>query len=280
MSSRDDETAVRGMYEAYPFPNREDFASMGPVLVEGLRRWGVTTDGEWLDLGTGTGEIIASAGPLVPEMQIVGIDFSEASLEAARQNIRRAGAPNVRVEWGDIRDPRWRDGSRDVVTAMGSIHHLEDPTVGLATASGALKVGGLSIFYFYARHGRYLRTLQQRLLRLLYPEAGAFRERVASAKAIFAPENWSGGGPMEDHIVADEFAHPCEHTYTIGEVESLLESNGLRFLEWMSMPQDPAAVFSAPEVVNRCRELPPPVLREVFDLWFRREAHVVIARKG
>jgi SAM-dependent methyltransferase len=278
MSATGDEV-VRGMYEAYPFPNREDFATVGPLLVEGLRRWGGIRAGRWLDLGSGTGEIIASAGGLAPELEIVGIDFSEASLETARQNIQRAGVRNVRVEWGDILDPRWRDGSWDVVTAMGSLHHLEDPASGVATASGALKSGGLAIFYFYARHGRYLRTLQQQLLRVLHPEAGAFRERVASAKALFAPENWSGGGPMEDHIVADEFAHPREHTYTIVEVEQLLEHSGLRFLEWVSMPQDPADVFSVPEIVERCRALPPSRQREVFDLWFRKEAHVVIARK-
>lgn len=279
MSGTGDEAAVRGMYEAYPFPNREDFATMGPVLVEVLRRWGGGTTGRWLDLGSGTGEIIASAGALAPGMEIVGVDFSEASLETARQNIRRAGVQNVRVEWGDIRDARWRDGSQDVVTAMGSLHHLEDVSVGLATASGALKPGGLAIFYFYARYGRYLRTLQQQLLRVLHPDPAAFRERVAAAKVLFAPENWSGGGPMEDHIVADEFAHPREYTYTIGEVEQLLTGSGLRLLEWVSMPQDPAEVFSAPEIVERCRALSPSQLREVFDLWFRKEAHIVIARK-
>ena len=52
---------VRAMYEALPFPSRRlDHVEYAEFLVASLERHAAPMTGTWLDLGCGTGELLAA----------------------------------------------------------------------------------------------------------------------------------------------------------------------------------------------------------------------------
>jgi SAM-dependent methyltransferase len=267
------------MYEALPFPQREgDHAEMARHVVEPLKRHGAPEAGRWVDLGCGTGEILAGFAGMNPGMKLVGLDFSRRSLELAQRQIDKQGLKNVSVMWADISLPDWTSPLCDVITAMGSIIVMPEPRAGFAQASKALRPSGLFAFYFYGTYGRYDRSLRQRLLSTLVPEADAFRDRVELAKKIFDPKMHTGE-PMEDQWIADQYAHPSEHTFTITEIYDILESNGMELVEWLYVSERPGDHFQDPEVIARCERLSRRDLLTVFDLLTRKVDNIVIARK-
>src|SRR5262245_26782708 len=162
MESDPRQRAMRAMYERLPFPQRDgDHARYADVVVDAVRRHGAGRTGSWLDIGCGTGELLVGIARACPAMSVRGFDYSQASVALARERIARSGLRNVAADSGDATDPAWADASRDVVSALGSIHHLADPEVGFANAAGALRPGGVFALYFYGAHGRRERTLQQ-----------------------------------------------------------------------------------------------------------------------
>lgn len=271
--------ATRAMYEALPFPQREgDHAEMARHVVEPLRKHGAPQTGRWVDLGCGTGEIFAEFARMNPGMQLVGLDFSKNSLELAQRHVERHGLRNASVMWADIAAPAWTTPPCDVITAMGSIHHLPEPRVGFAQVSRALRPGSFFAFYYYGTYGRYDRQLQQRLLSLLAPEPEAFADRVRLAKKLFEPKMTSGE-PMEEQWIADQYAHPNEHTFTVTDVYDILESNGLELLEWLYVSERPGDHFKDQDVIERCERLSRRARLAVFDLLLRKVDNIIIARK-
>jgi len=76
-----------------------------------------------LDLGTGDGRLLALLHVDRPEMQCVGLDFSELMLEAARK--RFAGDERIELVKHDFAAPLPALGCFDVVVSSMAIHHLE-----------------------------------------------------------------------------------------------------------------------------------------------------------
>jgi SAM-dependent methyltransferase len=76
-----------------------------------------------LDLGTGDGRLLALLQIDRPAMHGVGLDFSEAMLEAARK--RFAGEERIELVEHDLAEPLPALGRFDAVVSSMAIHHLE-----------------------------------------------------------------------------------------------------------------------------------------------------------
>jgi ubiquinone/menaquinone biosynthesis C-methylase UbiE len=77
-----------------------------------------------LDIGTGDGRMLAALRRERPDITGVGVDFSEAMLEAARR--RFAGQEWVELVQHDLSEPLPADlGRFDAVVSSFVIHHLE-----------------------------------------------------------------------------------------------------------------------------------------------------------
>ena len=98
-----------------------------------------------LDVGTGPGQIPIKLALKLPQLEIVGIDLSEAMLAKARKNAAAAGVENqVRFETGDARRLPFPDHHFDLIMCNSLLHHAADP---LATLNELARVtrpqGGL-----------------------------------------------------------------------------------------------------------------------------------------
>lgn len=102
-------------------------------------------EGVWLDIGCGPGWLAIFAGAGKPELDVVGIDTSKTMIALAEDN--KQGRLNVTFREMDAREVVYPQHTFDVVTAVQTAHHWEDPAAILAEAFRVLKPGGRMFIY-------------------------------------------------------------------------------------------------------------------------------------
>ncbi len=96
-----------------------------------------------LDVGCGPGTLtIGLAGRVAPG-EVIGVDRSDAVVELARDEARRAGAQNVSFTTGDAYALPFEDDSMDVAHAHQLLQHLTDPVAALRELRRVVRPGGL-----------------------------------------------------------------------------------------------------------------------------------------
>ena len=91
-----------------------------------------------LDVGTGPGQIPIKLALKLPQLEIAGIDLSEAMLAKARNAAAAAGVEGqVRFELGDARRLPFPDHHFDLVMCNSLLHHAANP---LATLNELARV--------------------------------------------------------------------------------------------------------------------------------------------
>jgi demethylmenaquinone methyltransferase/2-methoxy-6-polyprenyl-1,4-benzoquinol methylase len=99
--------------------------------------------GAALDVCCGTGDLaLELSGRVGPEGTVVGCDFSERMLHAARAKAAGRGVPNVRFDWADALQLPYEAGSFDAATVGFGARNLEDLDRGLAELARVLRPGG------------------------------------------------------------------------------------------------------------------------------------------
>ena len=112
---------------------------LGPGKVDAL-----------LDLGTGTGRMLALLAPLA--RRVVGVDSNHAMLAVARANLSAAGLRRVELRQGDVYAPPVERDGFDVVVLHQVLHFLDDPARALREAAATLAPGGRLLIVDFAPH--------------------------------------------------------------------------------------------------------------------------------
>ena len=94
-----------------------------------------------LDVATGTADVALALAEARPNVEVVGVDFSEAMLEVGRSKSARRGIP-VRLEQGDGMKLGYPDGSFDVITIAFGLRNFADVMAGLKEFRRVLAPGG------------------------------------------------------------------------------------------------------------------------------------------
>lgn len=244
---------VRELYESYPYPPIDERLG-SPLLaavdlvrcvlwprrpsLKGLRI---------LDAGCGTGHVAVEMASRHPEVEVVGVDLSRASLDIARRRAERAGVRgNLTFHQGKLEElAQVGLGERpfDYIVSSGVLHHLADPVAGARQLSAYLAPDGVLGLMVYAPHGRHGVYLLQELLRRLSPgETRSMPERIATARTVlaglpadhpfrakeFADLDWSG-----DAGIVDLLLHVQDRSYTVPELRGLLSQAGLQIARFM-----------------------------------------------
>lgn len=103
-----------------------------------------------LDLGTGTGRMLALLAPLA--RRAVGVDANHAMLAVARANLEKAGLARAELRQGDILAPPVERNAFDLVVIHQVLHYLEDPARALKEAASHLAPGGRLLLVDFAPH--------------------------------------------------------------------------------------------------------------------------------
>ncbi len=114
-----------------------------------LRQAGIGPGMRVLDLGTGIGELAFLAAELVgPDGEVVGVDQSEAALQAAEQRAAARGLRNVSFEQGDL--VSWDPPCEfDAVIGRLILIYVKDPPAVVRRHALALRPGGIYVAMEY-----------------------------------------------------------------------------------------------------------------------------------
>ncbi len=93
-----------------------------------------------LDLGTGTAHTALAFAPLVAE--VVGLDLTEAMLQAGARLARERGIDNLDLRQGNAESIPFDDASFDLVVARQCPHHFADVARAVREAARVLRPGG------------------------------------------------------------------------------------------------------------------------------------------
>ena len=95
-----------------------------------------------LDVGCGPGTITLDLARIVAPGGVVGIEYVDAPLVAAREAAAERGDTTTRFEVGDAESLPFADGSFDVVHAHQVLQHLTDPVGALREMVRVCRPGG------------------------------------------------------------------------------------------------------------------------------------------
>ena len=124
--------------KSYDSAAQSSFGCGNPLAFTGVEK-GQTV----LDLGSGAGlDLLIAADRVGPEGRVIGVDMTDAMLEAARENAVRAGKSNIELRKGFIEELPVEDGSVDWVISNCVINLSPDKEKVFAELARVLKPGG------------------------------------------------------------------------------------------------------------------------------------------
>ena len=173
----------------------------------------VTVQGDWLinrlkiifpikssfnviDLGCGTGEMLARIAEIFPNARLSGVDGTPAMVDKAKKKLDG----HATIEHSNLNDYSFKE-RYDVILSATVLHHLDSPSDHLDSIHGALENGGhvfvseLAINTFKLQLAHYWWTLTQKSHKQAWTE-NEFRYLIKSAHfnivngAILSPDNF------------------------------------------------------------------------------------------
>ncbi|MBM4102565.1 MAG: class I SAM-dependent methyltransferase [Planctomycetes bacterium] len=104
--------------------------------------------GRLLDIGTGPGRLLIPMYRQAPQLELTGVDISEAMVVEAAKNIAAAGmSDGIRVRQAGAKQLPFEDNYFDIVISSASLHHWKEPKECMAEIRRVLKPGGAALLY-------------------------------------------------------------------------------------------------------------------------------------
>jgi SAM-dependent methyltransferase len=265
---------VRRQYERFPYPDYDPDWDRPQLLVSG--HLGLMCEVLWagkkspkdlrvLDAGCGTGSPLVAMAMNFPDADIVGVDFSETSLDKARQMAETYNVKNVRFYNLPLERLPELGLTFDFVSASGVLHHLPDPAAGLKAIGDVLDPQGAVSVMVYGKYGRTGIYMLQEALRLvnetetaadLTPEHIRFAYHLARQVPARHPmASRSRGREMQegkDTGVVDLLLHANDIPFDVPAVYKMCRDAGMRFYRWLfPLIYNPGSFFNDPFLLNR-----------------------------
>ncbi len=218
---------VRAFYEETPFPNYEDTDDIAALLEKArkgvfahLLDQQIPFGARVLECGCGTGQLSNFLG--IAHRTVFGTDLCLNSLRLANNFRKNNHLRNVHFIQMNLFRPVFQPQSFDVVVSNGVLHSTSDPYLGFSTLARLTKPHGFLIIGLYHRYGRLGNDLRRWAFqltgdRLLFLDPRIRKEGLGKAR--------------QSAWYADQYKHPHELKYTIGEILKWLEPNRLRLVK-------------------------------------------------
>lgn len=144
-----------------------------------------------LELGFGSGALVAKAATAVPEGSVSGVDVPEEMFaQACRRNAAAVREVRVELRKGDVSGPPCEEGSFDRVLSVHSTYFWPDPVRDFVETLRLLKPGGLLVVPVDPREPTELSGDGDLLLSLL-KRSGFERARVEPATGRTSSAPWA-----------------------------------------------------------------------------------------
>jgi len=229
---------VKQMYEKFPYPS--------PIVGNGLIRDNgnmlsvLFPDEDFagkriLDAGCGTGQRANGVAKMFPKAQVIGVDMTSASLDAARKMAASNNLSNIEYRQCDLLELDL-GLEFDVIISSGVMHHLEDPIKGLSRLRTHLSDTGVAMIWLYHALGEYERFLGRELLHRLWGENKSDLDRGAALMDALrldlgshqygSVSGQAGSEISYRSINADAYMHPIVEAYRLARGLSMMLDAG------------------------------------------------------
>lgn len=244
---------VNEFYEKHPFPGfnigkysyRDDLRRQASWFGKFLDDQ-IPYNTHIIDVGCGTGQLANFLS--LKGRYVLGVDYSQRSLEKAKALKKRLNLKNVEFKRMNVLDMDLEEESFDYVLCLGVLHHTSNPYLGFQNLVRITRVQGFIILGLYNPMGRLpvkLRRLVKRLFqRSRIEEQAVRRQLVGQDEDTEKTESW----------LADQYYHPHESTHTVGEVLKWFASNGIDYvnsippIEWFRSLKKNTKIFKRANV--------------------------------
>lgn len=270
------ENEVEDMYNRYPYPcpnsipqNRSELLNLVKIMtMEGVCSF---ENRKVLDAGTGTGHRLIELVKNFSNNNFTAIDFSQTSLETAKQVAKSAKCDEISFEKANILKDINNLGCFDTIFCMGVLHHLVDPDLGLKNLSSILSENGLIFAYVYGKYGSAERIKQKNIIKsLLGKDSRNFRKGIELVKELDV-KNASYGWNIkaeskeeEEVLIVDSLLNVNEKAYDFEELDGLMNQSGLYGYSIFGVTvKDSGLLFESREEVENPMMLPQTNLNKI-----------------
>lgn len=218
---------IRQFYEQHPFPDYDDFDSLGSLMDKARR--GVFArlldeqipfGARVLEAGCGTGQLSSFLG--IAHRTVLGTDLSLSSLRLAQEFRDRHNLERVFFLQMNLFRPVFAENSFDVVICNGVLHHTSHPYAGFQRLARLVRPGGHLIVGLYHRWGRLGTDLRRILFRITGERWAGLDPRLRRAGLSAAKRKaW----------FEDQYRNPHEVKYTISDTLDWFSPNGLQLIK-------------------------------------------------
>lgn len=116
-------------------------------LLQFAQQRGAPAEGDWLDLGTGPGDIPLEFCRRCAAVRVMAVDLSTHMLDVARLKIEIAGLTDrIQLDCVDAKQLPYADGTFAGVMSNSIVHHIAQPLAVLREAWRVTRPGGLVFF--------------------------------------------------------------------------------------------------------------------------------------
>jgi SAM-dependent methyltransferase len=225
-SKSDITSSMKAFYEENPFPNYDDFDSVGSLIEKARRRVFAKLLDDQIPFGTRVIECGCGTGQLTNFLSIagrtvVGSDMCLNSLRMANNFKEKNGLKRAQFLQMNLFRPCFAPGQFDLVISNGVLHHTSDPFTGFQTIAKLVKPKGYILIGLYHKYGRLTTDMRRAIFKIT-------RDHFKGID-VHLRENMSEARKRAWYM--DQYKNPHESKHTIGEVLGWLKQTGFSFIK-------------------------------------------------
>lgn len=280
--------AVAEQYEQNPYPRWSRLPALGaPAAPDWLMPHLPRPAGGAPDIliaGCGTGHHSILFAQAFPDAPILAVDLSLSSLAYAKEKSRQMGLGRIAYSQADILELGAINQRFDIISSSGVLHHLADPAKGWRVLLSLLKPHGIMHVGLYSALAR--RNIAKARDFVTARRYGSTADDIRRARQELA------AAAVPDPAFADVLRYPdfyatseCrdllfhaqECDFTIPQIQSFLDENGLRFLGFLKpdalaafrqrFPDQDAADLA---LWHRFETEHPDTFKGMYEFWIKR----------
>jgi SAM-dependent methyltransferase len=220
---------VNAFYEETPFPNYEEYDSLGSFYEKAgrgvyarLLDEQIPMNASILECGCGTGQL--SAFLAKGRRQVIGQDLCLNSLRLANAFKAANGIDNLSLVHADIFDLPFADGAFDLVISKGVLHHTRNCRLAFQEIARRVRPGGFIIVGLYNSYARW----PSRVRKWIYRGAPRLVETLDYVLC-----NVAVSAEKRRAWILDQYQNPHESWHSVDEVLAWFEEAEFTFINAM-----------------------------------------------
>ena len=247
-------TAIRSLYEVYPYPERPPGEAADPFLdlFRSLSSKPEPGRLSFLDAGCGTGVHAIGGAHVYPHFDVFAADMNRKALADIEDDSQSMGLTNLTTAEMDLRSLPEDFGPKrgfDIIFVIGVIHHSAEPSTILRRLAQRLAPQGILRVMVYGDLGRSDLYRFARVAKQLYCREGReWEDRLADARRLMGELHrsgqsfgvkhpplrgpWTGAHDLDDAEFADRYLNPHDQPFSSRSLLELGSEVGLNFLRW------------------------------------------------